>query len=187
MVNNMLTDDEISQCINLRKALHQQAELSNQEVATAKNIVLFMANLQPDDLITHIAGTGIAVCFGKKNSGKTVLFRCELDALPIAETLILPHGSCQSGVSHKCGHDGHMAILAGVAQFFSRNRPGVGRVILLFQPAEETGEGANNILNDVKFTDLQPDYVFALHNVPGYPLAKVLIKPDTFCGTNQTG
>ena len=74
-----------------------------------------------------------------------------------------------------------MAILTAVAQYYSNNRPKAGRVILLFQPAEETGEGAKKILEDKASEQLKPDFVFALHNAPKYPLGEVLIKTGTIC------
>mgnify|MGYP003384687744 CR=1 FL=1 len=181
----MLSDQDQLECVNLRQALHQHAELSNEEVNTSKKIIEFMNALQPDEIITHIGGAGLAVCFGSSDNGESILFRCELDALPINETIELAYGSCHQGISHKCGHDGHMAILAGVARYYAKNRPTNGRIILLFQPAEETGEGAFNILQDERFLALNPDYVFALHNVPGYPFGKVLIKENTFSCASQ--
>ncbi|MGB0936981.1 MAG: amidohydrolase [Colwellia sp.] len=181
----MLEQNNIAKCIDLRRELHQHPELSNEEVTTAQRVIDFMVTLMPDEIITNLAGTGLAVCFGEASKGSSVLFRCELDALPIPETIHLSYGSCHKGTSHKCGHDGHMAILAGVGQYFSQNRPTNGRVILLFQPAEETGEGARNILQEAAFSALKPDFVFALHNVPGYPFGEVLIKEQTFSCASQ--
>jgi amidohydrolase len=181
----MLEQKKISECIDLRRELHRYPELSNKEVTTAQRMIDFMVALEPDEMITDLAGTGLAVCFGDASKGSSVLFRCELDALPIPETIHLSYGSCHAGTSHKCGHDGHMAILAGVSQYFSENRPLNGRVILLFQPAEETGEGARNTLQEEAFLALKPDFVFALHNVPGYPFGEVHIKEQTFSCASQ--
>src|SRR5690606_35881140 len=100
----------------------------------------------------------------------TILIRCELDALPIKETNDFEYRSVERNISHKCGHDGHMAIVAGLAAVLGKNRPKKGRVVLLFQPAEENGAGAVQVLKDKKFKKITPDYVFALHNLPGYPL-----------------
>ncbi|TIU91250.1 MAG: M20/M25/M40 family metallo-hydrolase, partial [Mesorhizobium sp.] len=74
--------------------------------------------------------------------GPTVLFRSELDALPIHELSGVAHASQVPGKSHMCGHDGHTAILAALGRQFGRQRPARGRVVLMFQPAEETGNGA---------------------------------------------
>lgn len=168
-------------CIKLRHKLHQYPELANTEVGTAARLVKYLAPLSPDRIITEIGGTGVAVCFGNAETGSTVMLRCELDALPIAETNSFDYRSITPGISHKCGHDGHMAILAAVSQYYSKNRPKAGRVILLFQPAEETGEGAKKILEDKVSQQLKPDFVFALHNVPKYPMGEVFIKSGTIC------
>ncbi|MFK0573009.1 amidohydrolase [Endozoicomonas sp.] len=177
----MLNIQDISNCVILRKKLHQKPELANFEKVTSALIKEYMTALMPDNMITDIGGTGIAIGFGSKNTGPTIMLRCELDALPINECIDIPHASCHPGISHKCGHDGHMAILAAVAHYFSVNKPEKGRVILLFQPAEETGEGARKIVSSSEFEQINPDYIFSLHNVPGYPKGQVLIKPDTFC------
>ena len=109
------------------------------------------------------------------------MLRCKLDALPITETNTFDYRSITTGISHKCGHDGHMAILVAVALYHSKNRPKAGRVILLFQPAEETCEGAKKVLEDKVSEQLKPDFVFALHNAPKYPMGEVLIKTGTIC------
>jgi metal-dependent amidase/aminoacylase/carboxypeptidase family protein len=91
---------------------------------------------------------------------KTILFRCELDALPIHEINTFEHRSLTNGVSHKCGHDGHMAILCGLAIELDR-QPETGKVILLFQPAEEDGSGAQKCFQTQNLLHLT-DYVFCL-------------------------
>ncbi len=78
-----------------------------------------------------------------------------------------------------CGHDGHMAMLAALGRQFGRQRPKRGRVILLFQPAEETGAGAAAVIADERFKDLVPDYSFSLHNMPGLPLGHAWLKEGT--------
>jgi amidohydrolase len=168
-------------CITLRKKLHQHPELSNKEQGTAARLVSYLAPLLPDKIITEIGGTGVAICFGEAATGSTIMLRCELDALPITETNSFDYRSITPGISHKCGHDGHMAILAAVAQYYSNHRPKAGRVILLFQPAEETGEGAKKVLEDKILQQLTPDFVFALHNTPQYPMGDILIKTGTIC------
>jgi len=170
----------------LRKELHKNPEVSGKEVETAKRIVAFLERYAPDEIITEIGKTGIAAIYKGKQAGKTVLFRCELDALPIGEINTFEHRSLTDGVSHKCGHDGHIAILCGLASELSQNRPETGTVILLFQPAEEDGSGAQKVFSDPKFGLLQPDHVFALHNLPGFPKNQIVVKNDTFtCAVNS--
>lgn len=135
--------------LNIRHALHQIAEVSNQEFKTAKFIAELLEAFQPDRLITEVGGTGVVASFKGNRPGKTILLRAELDALPIKATSGLVYGSLDPDVSHRCGHDGHMAILVGVAQFL-KTRDFKGEVILMFQPAEEIGVGAQQMLHDQK-------------------------------------
>lgn len=169
----------------LRKELHKHPEVSGKEVNTAKRIISFLENYPPDELISEIATTGILAIYKGKTVGKTVLFRCELDALPIEEINTFDHRSLTNRVSHKCGHDGHMAILCGLATELHLKRPETGTVILLFQPAEEDGSGAEKVFNDPKFV-YKPDFAFALHNIPGYKKNQIVVKNDTFsCAVNS--
>jgi amidohydrolase len=75
-----------------------------------------------------------------------------------------------------CGHDGHMAILAALGRLFGRARPASGRVVLMFQPAEETGDGAAGVTADPRYEEIRPDFAFSLHNLPGTPLGHVRLK-----------
>lgn len=170
------TDDLIA----LRHKLHQHPELSGEEHETALLFHTKLKALGPDEFYCDLGGFGIAAVFSGSEPGPTILFRTELDALPIEETLDIPYRSKVKGVSHKCGHDGHMAIIYGLAQDIARHRPKCGRVILLFQPAEETGEGARAIVADAQYAHLSPDYSFALHNLPGHPMGEVMVRAGAF-------
>ncbi len=164
----------------LRHQLHQHPELSGTEQATAQLIAEQLKTLNPNRLYTDIGGHGVAACFDSKHSGPAVLFRAELDALPIHEINTFAHRSVTPGVSHKCGHDGHMTILLALASHIAQHRPDTGSAIILFQPAEETGEGARAVVADPVFDTLAPDYCFALHNLPGHPMGQVMIKAGSF-------
>ena len=132
----------------LRKELHQHPEISGEEFETKKRIIAFFDKLQPDQVV-NLGKTGVAFVFNGKTSGKTVMLRCELDALPIQEINTVDYISKTEGKAHLCGHDGHMSILAAAGKHYSKNRPERGRVVLLYQPAEENGEGAKEVLADV--------------------------------------
>lgn len=166
----------LGELIELRHELHQYPEVSGQEAQTAKRILRWLGSCSPTDIITGLGGHGIAVIFDSGQKGTSVLLRCELDALPIYEVGQPRWRSQSDGVGHLCGHDGHMSIMAGLARKFSENGPKSGRIILLFQPAEEDGAGARAVIADEKFSDIKPDYAFALHNLPGMPLHHVGIK-----------
>lgn len=179
----------------LRREIHKHPELSNQEVDTAKRIKSYFSELNPSNIIEGIGGTGIAFEYvgsqyiptQNANSAEqpTLMLRCELDALPIQEMNNFAYKSVNAHVSHKCGHDGHMAIISDVGRFLSKNKVLNGRVILLFQPAEEIGTGAIEVVKDPLFANIVPDFAFALHNLPGKPLGEVYVKPDTFNFASQ--
>lgn len=112
------------------------------------------------------------------------MIRAELDALPIQEINEFAHRSLKDGVSHKCGHDGHMCMVAGLAHLLEEEPPAIGKVVLLFQSAEETGQGAHWMLEDPAFQSLRPDYAFSLHNLPGVPLHEITSRIGTFCSAS---
>jgi amidohydrolase len=167
------------QLIAFRKKLHQHPELSGQEYETANKVVEYLNSLKPDLLIKNLGETGVLALFGQEKNRPTVFFRAELDALPIEELNDFEHRSKQAGVSHKCGHDGHTTILLALAEKVVEQAVELN-VGLLFQPAEENGSGALAVLNDPKFKQFQPDYIFALHNLPGYPLNQIVIRDGHF-------
>lgn len=176
----------IESLIKLRKELHTYPEVSGEEHKTAKRIVEFVKDYHPTEIIQHIGGEGVTVVYEFENEGPTVVIRCELDALPIVEENTFAHQSINKGISHKCGHDGHMAIVAGLSNWLSTTELKRGKVVLLFQPAEETGKGAEKMLANTKFTNLAPDYIFALHNLPGQKLHSIIVKPGYFTATVQS-
>ena len=178
--------ETIQKLTQLRHTLHQNPELSGLEFKTSERIISFLKNYNPSEILHPIGDTGIIAVFKGTNVGPSTLIRCELDALPIQEINEFNHKSAIDGVSHKCGHDGHMAILCGVATLVSNANAFDGTVYLLFQPAEEDGEGAKKVLNDPIFKNIKPDFVFALHNLPGFPVGQVVIKNQTFsCAVNS--
>ncbi len=170
---------DIKKIIDLRMRLHRMPELSGEEIKTSAEVEKFVAKFNPDKIIS-LGKTGKAFVFDSGEAGQTVMFRAELDALPIDEPEEIFNKSLIKGVSHKCGHDGHIAILAGLAEAISRQRPKKGRVVLLFQPAEETLQGARTVIDDDEFKQIEPDLIFALHNLPGYPSNSIVVKKGNF-------
>ncbi|ESX48749.1 amidohydrolase [Mesorhizobium sp. C416B] len=172
-----LTNRDIIELTAWRRKLHQRPEISNEEEQTAKEVVSFLADTGPDKVLTGLGGHGVAAVYDSGQAGPTVLFRSEIDALPIEELSGVEHASQVPGKSHMCGHDGHTAILAALGRQLGRERPARGRVVLMFQPAEETGNGAAGVVADARFDEIAPDFAFSLHNLPGVPFGEVRLKP----------
>lgn len=178
-------DIEAKKLIRLRRHLHAYPELSGSESDTAQTIKEFIHRHTRAEILEGLGGYGLAVVFSGTAPGSTVLFRAELDALPINEQSDVGHRSQVTGVAHLCGHDGHMAILCGLAMHLSRNRPQQGRAVLLFQPAEETGTGAARVIADPGFEKIRPDFAFALHNLPGFPIGSVVWRHGPFASASR--
>lgn len=174
----------LKKTINLRHELHKYPEISNKEYKTSERIYNFVKQFNPDEVI-KLGKTGLAFIFDSRKDGKTLMFRAELDALPINENSFFEYSSVNENTAHSCGHDGHMAIIAGLAEKIAKNRPKKGRVILLFQPAEEVEQGARDIVENPKFKNIEPDYIFALHNIPGVAKHKIILKKDSFAAASK--
>jgi amidohydrolase len=172
-----LTNQDVADLIAFRRELHRFPEISNEEKETAERVCAFVEATGPSEIITNLGGHGVAAVYDSGVEGPTVLFRSELDALPIEELTDIPHRSEVPGKSHMCGHDGHTAILAALARQFGRQGPARGRVVLMFQPAEETGNGAAGVVADPRYDAIRPDFSFSLHNLPGSPLGHVHLRP----------
>jgi len=162
-----MTPDVQAHLTALRRELHQTPEISGEECATAARIADLLRVYDPDAILTGIGGHGVAAIFDSGQEGPCIGIRCELDALPIEELSDAPYASGIPGKGHLCGHDGHMVMVLGVADALAHQRPRSGRVVLIFQPAEETGKGAAAFRADPQFSRISPDYVFSLHNLPG--------------------
>lgn len=174
----------INEIIALRREIHQHPEISNDELHTTERIIKFIKKYSPDEII-RLGETGVIFVFKGNEEGETLMFRSELDALPIDEKTGAEYTSVNDHISHACGHDGHMAILTGLAQKISNDRPQKGKVFLLFQPAEEVEQGARDVMENPKFKNINPDYIFALHNVPGFEKHTILLKKKSFASGSK--
>lgn len=169
-----VTNDDLTAARDLRRRLHAHPELSGQEHETARIIAAEMRAAGADEVLEGLGGTGVAATFRGTEPGHCLMIRAELDALPILEESGVPWSSEIDGVAHMCGHDGHMAILVALARTLGRGLPR-GRVVLLFQPAEEDGAGAKAVLADSRTAGLAPDLVVSLHNLPGLPIGRAAL------------
>jgi len=164
----------------IRKELHQHPELSGHEKNTARFVEEKLQAFNPTKIIRHIGGYGLLVEYLFSEEGPTLLFRADMDAVAVPETDDLPHHSLHSGIAHKCGHDGHTAILLRFAQMLHERPLETGRVLLLFQPAEENGCGSKAVLDTKVLDYYKIDRAFALHNIPGFKSSAVLCKEGSF-------
>ncbi len=186
---------------SLRHKLNNNAELSGYEKETNKIINKFLEKTNPDVHLRNVGGYGIIAIYKGVEEGKNILLRADIDGLNIPMSCQQYSGTgagtgtgtgaefkvqcqSQSQYSHRCGHDGHAAILCGVAMRLGKKRPAKGNVILLFQPAEETGEGAKAVINDPQFQGLKIDTAYALHNLPSFAKHQIVVKKDCFASAS---
>lgn len=177
----ILAGADLKDLLDLRHDLHRHPEVSGREAQTARRIEAFLAPSRPDQILRGLGGHGLAAVYDSGRPGPRVLLRCELDGLPIEDLADVPHRSTVPGVGHQCGHDGHMTMVAAMSRSLARQRPRRGSVVLMFQPAEEDGTGANAVVNDPAFAAVAPDYAFAIHNMPGIPLGDVHLVDGPIC------
>jgi amidohydrolase len=154
---------------SIRKVLHNSPEYSHKEENTAKLLLEYLSVTNPDYLFKDIGGHGVVAGYKGREGGPSVMFRCEMDAI-----------KSERGFEHLCGHDGHMAILIGLSRIVSQNRDFDGTVWLLFQPAEEVGEGAALMASDLEKLGVKFDFSFALHNNPKYPLNTIVLHSGVY-------
>lgn len=164
----------------IRQRLHQLAEPSGVEYHTHSYLLKLLQTFEPTEIHTFDNSRNILALYDFGSEGPTILFRGDFDAVRVIETLDVPYHSLTEGVAHKCGHDGHATILLGLAEQLHQQPLTRGRVLLFFQAAEETGEGAQQLLDTKILEQYCPDKVFALHNIPGAPMGAVLCKIGSF-------
>jgi len=169
---------------DIRKELHRYPELSGEERQTSLRIKQYLSAYKPDSIFEGLGGFGVLAVFEGKEAGPVVMFRVEMDALHVYEKSNLPYVSKTAGVAHTCGHDGHMTMMLSFVQKIADKRPQKGKVMVLFQPAEETGEGALRVLKSDIFKHSIPDYVFSIHNIPGVELGTTILKSGSMCAAS---
>ena len=160
----------------IRRTLHRYPELAYQEKQTSALICQQLTQLGID-FSAGLATTGIRAELGT-GEGPCVALRADMDALPIDEKTGLDFSSTNSGVMHACGHDGHVAMLLGAAELLLKNKL-AGRVVLLFQPAEESGNGAAAMIADNCLQDV--DMIFSGHIDTHYPVGQLTVDKGLIC------
>ncbi|GAA6143030.1 M20 aminoacylase family protein [Hydrogenophaga sp. 5NK40-0174] len=173
--------------VAIRRDIHAHPELCFEEVRTAD---LVAAKLESWG-IEHVRGLGttgvVGIVHGRDGGacGRGVGLRADMDALPIQERNDFGHASRHKGKMHACGHDGHVAILLSAAQHLAESRDFDGTVYLIFQPAEEGGGGAREMIADGLFEKFPMEAVFGLHNWPGMPAGALAVSEGPVMGSSN--
>ena len=170
--------------VEYRHAIHRYPETGFQEVRTTELIT----GVLKESGATITAGfgkTGLVATFEGTHPGWEILLRCDMDALILEENTGLPYTSENPGVMHGCGHDGHTAIMLGVASYLAEHRDFGGKVHLLFQPAEEGHGGARKVVESGLFEQFPNiDCIYGIHNWPGLEAGAIASRPGAMmaCG-----
>lgn len=160
---------EVDEFIAIRRDIHQHPELAFEEHRTA---ALVAKKLKEWGYAVYegIGGTGVVGVLKNGDGEMSIGLRADMDALPIIEETGAKWSSHTHGVMHACGHDGHTAMLLAAAKELARTKNFSGTLNLIFQPAEEGAGGALRMMADGLFDRFPCDAIFAIHNMPGYPV-----------------
>ncbi|WP_446008672.1 M20 metallopeptidase family protein [Candidatus Electrothrix sp.] len=176
-----LSKDQEHTLLRIRRTLHRHPELAFQEKKTAALVEHHLKELGIPCQTGLGRGTGIRAELGK-GTGPCMALRADMDALPVLEETGLDFASQQAGVMHACGHDGHTAMLLGAAELLTRSRiidEIGGRVVLLFQPAEEAGTGAPAMIADNCLQDVA--MIFSGHIDTHHPVGYLAVDQGVIC------
>ena len=157
-----------------RRYLHTHPELTLHEHETAAFVCARLRELGVP-FVAGVGGHGVVATISRGQSNRSVGLRADMDALPITETTGLPYASGNPGVMHACGHDGHTTSLLGAAALLGQDTSWAGTVHLVFQPAEEGGGGAKNMIADGLFERFPMERIFGYHNWPGLGAGTVAV------------
>ena len=183
--------------VQWRHEIHQNPELSNREFKTAEKVAAHLRSLGMA-VKTGVAHTGVVGILMGKKPGKVLALRADMDALPVTERNDLPfksnvrakYNGKETGVMHACGHDTHVAILMGAAEYLAQNNDFAGTVKFIFQPAEEgapQGEegGADVMIEEGVLENPKVDAIFGLHINSGTHIGKVRYRPRGIMASSQ--
>lgn len=167
--------------VDLRRRFHRFPELSWQEEQTRDTILAHLHAIDGLEDVRPLAGTGATALVRGAESGPCVLWRADIDALPVPEATGLPFESANAGVMHACGHDAHIAIGLGLAETLAGMRDRLaGTVRLVFQPAEEAEGGARTCIKEGVLEEPHVDRILGLHVSADVPLGAINVAPGPF-------
>lgn len=174
----------LPEIIRWRRDLHQLPELGLEEFATTAYLKKELQAMGYTDIRQPLA-TGLVVVIDAEKPGKTLAYRSDIDALPVTEETGADFASPIAGRMHACGHDGHMATLLGFAKYLATHRKArQGRIVLLFQPAEEGPGGAQLLIDTGLFTELAIEEIIGLHVFPEFPEGVIACRPGGMMARN---
>jgi hippurate hydrolase len=169
----------------LRRDIHAHPELCFQEQRTSD---LIASTLTAWGIPVHrgLGKTGVVGIVKNGSGGRAVGLRADIDALPITEHNTFAHASVSPGKMHACGHDGHTAMLLAAAKYLASHRNFNGTVYLVFQPAEEGGGGAREMIKEGLFNIFPMEAIFGTHNWPGLEVGQFALRPGpVFASTSE--
>lgn len=174
-----------SEMIQWRQDLHRHPELCDQEKRTAGKVADLLESFGVDDIKQGVGTTGVLGVL-RNGEGPVIGLRADMDALAVTDAGEHDHRSQHEGVTHACGHDGHVAMLLGAAKYLAGNRRFRGTVVFVFQPAEEVATGALCMLADGFLRQYGIQSIYALHSFPGLPVNCISITPGTAMASVNT-
>jgi hippurate hydrolase len=173
-----VTESALPQMRQWRRDFHAHPELGFEEHRTSAKVAELLGEFGLE-VHTGIGGTGVVGVLQRGNGTTAIGLRADMDALPFEERNVFDYRSTNPGVMHACGHDGHTAMLLGAAQHLAQNSAFSGRVVFIFQPAEEHGQGSPAMIRDGLFEKFPVDEVYGMHNMPGLPVGEFALRTGT--------
>ncbi len=174
-----------AEMVALRHRIHAHPELAFEEHQTSELVATRLAEWGYE-VHRGLAGTGVVGTLRLGDGPRRLGLRADMDALPIQEATGLPYASRVPGRMHACGHDGHTAILLAAAQAIAAERGFDGTLHLIFQPAEEGLGGGRRMVEEGLFERFPCDAIFALHNMPGFPVGRFGFKEGSFMASSDS-
>lgn len=175
------TQEMLDEITKIRRHFHINPELSHKEVETSRYIERYLNNLGSFK-VERIGSTGLIATIRGPKLGRSIALRCDMDALPLQELAAHTYASKNKGIMHACGHDAHMAIMLGVAKNLVKFKENIkGTIKLIFQPAEEVGGGAEEMINSNNLKEQKINAIMALHVDPTSPTGTIKTKKGLIC------
>lgn len=170
--------------ISIRRDFHKHPELSGKEMQTSGKIAGYLKQLGITSIVRNVGGNGLIAIIEGEAPGLNLMFRADIDAIAVYEKNDFEYCSSNEGVAHTCGHDGHTTIALRFIEKLLKHKVKKGKVFILFQPEEETGEGSAKVLQHPFFKENRIDFVFGLHNIPGFPTHQIIFRESTFAAAS---